>query len=382
MAVVEYRNLQVSEVEAVRELFESYYGPQVYCTQARYFDWLHARSPMHELGATAEEFTVLSAIDEGRLLGCICYLPTRVYAGGREHTAVVTTESLARPEARGVYGLLARRLIGRFDYCFMMGATAFLRDLYVRQLRAQYRHDITRWLLIGELSALRTLCAGAPELPEGDPEQLRAWSQLARELATQHRSQVIEPGDLDQLYWHEQLASGHASLCRSRAWIEWRYCRHPHIQYTLLSTDAAQTGGLAVLRHELPRGLNVPVLRLLEFLPTRGHELALAGAVANFFARSGAALLDFFCAHERWDNLLPPAFVRPAQHRPHRIPYLLQPPEWRERDSINLLSVRNRAKRRELGEIACDGLYLTKGDGGQDIALNEGYASAHLREHR
>ena len=90
-------------------------------------------------------------------------------------------------------------------------------------------------------------------------------------------------------------------------------------------------------------------------------------------------MVDFFCAHDAWSSRLPAAFIRPNEHRTHNLPYLLQPPEWRERRSINLLSLRNRAKRRSLKPLPCGQIYLTKGDGAQDIALNQGYRSAHLR---
>lgn len=378
---MEYRNLELTETPLIRELFASYYDPQVYCVEPRYFEWLHARSPMHALGAEPGEATVLAAIDGDRLMGCICYVPTTVHVDGREHTAVVTTESLARPEASGVYGLLARRLVGRFDYCFMMGATEQLRDLYVRLLRAEYRHDMSRWLLIGELDALATVLARAPEPSSADPRELEAWAGAARQLAGAHPVHVLgREVELSDRYWQAQLASGRASLRRDPAWIDWRYRRHPHIDYVLVSTDAEQRGGLAVLRRERPRGLECHAMRLLEFLPTPGRAHALAGAVANLAVGRGCAMLDFFCAHEDWDELLPPAFVRPAAHHGHAIPYLLQPPEWRARHSINLLSVRNRAKRHELSRLGGGSIYLTKGDGGQDIALDEGYRSAHLRK--
>ncbi|MCH9681901.1 MAG: hypothetical protein K0V04_10740 [Deltaproteobacteria bacterium] len=378
---MEYRNLRIGEHQLARDLFESYYDRDVYCTEPRYFDWLHHGSPQHLDCATAEEFTVLAAVDGDRLAGCINYVPTEVYLDGKRHPAVVTTESLARPDSGGVYGLLARRLVGRFDYCFVMGATAFLRDLYVQHLGGHYCHDMRRLILVGDVDALRRIVALAPGSAAIDLGWFRSKAEATAELATGKRwVQVETASELRDDYWQAMLASGRPCCGRTPAWIDWRYFRHPHIDYAVITTEASQSAGIAVVRREaLALEPECHAVRLLEFLPTPGQEHALAGAVARFAKDTGCALLDFFCAHDEVLHQLPPAFVRPEDHRAHDIPYLLQPPEWRERRSINLLSIRNRRKRRVLPELGGGQIYLTKGDGAQDIFLNRGYRSAHLR---
>ncbi len=379
-ALVQYRNLKLSEQSLIRDLFEGYYDPRVYCTESRYFEWLHVLSPARRACAADDEYTVLAAVDGDRLMACICYVPTQVHVAGRRYSAVVTTESLARPEAAGAYGLLARRLVGRFDYCFMMGATPHLRELYVRQLRAHYRHDMTRWLMIGDLSALQLVLSGAPASRTASDDQLSAWAASARRFAAGKRwVKLTRDEALAADYWDARLRGEQACLRRDPAWIEWRYRQHPHIEYDLISVDASQSSGVAVLRREQLSTHDCHAARLLEFLPTPGAEAQLAGAVAAYAVEGRCALLDFFCAHEAWDEWMPREFLRPHQYDPYNIPYLLQPPEWRARRSINLLTTRNRRKRRELPELGGGSIYLTKGDGAQDIALNEGYRSAHLR---
>lgn len=377
---MEYRSLRRGEQGLACDLFESYYGPGIYCTEPRYFDWLHRDCPQRLEHCSADDYAVLAAIDDDRVQGCICYVPTSIHIEGQEHSAVVTTESLARPDSGGVYGLLARRLVGRFDYCVMMGATAFLRDLFVQHLGASYRHEICRLLLVGDVAALRRILAQARHSATLDVEQLHAWAQLARRCAAgQSWVQVQTAAELSDEYWQGLLRSGIACFRRDPAWLEWRYFRHPHIDYTIISPEPSQAAGIAVVRCERLAELDCLVVRLLEFLPTPGHHEALAGAVARYMLDQGGALLDFFCAHDAWSARFPSAFVRPQDHRPYDIPYLLQPPEWRERRSINVLTTRNRRRRGALPELDDGGLYLTKGDGAQDIVLSHGYRSAHLR---
>lgn len=377
---VEYRHLRLDERSLIQDLFESYYDGSVYCTESSYFDWLHLDHPQHSDCANDDEFTVLAAINDGQLLGCVSYVPSRVHADGRQHSAVITTESLARPDATGVYGLLARRLTGRFDMAYVMGATEFLQDLYVKQLGAHYRHEIPRLVLVGDDGSLRQLLEHRPDATPIDNSQLRVWAEATQQLAEGHQWSSIESAaDLQDHYWQGMLHSGIPCLRRDPEWLAWRYFRHPHLRYDVISVEPSQTSGIAVIRRESPDGLDGQVLRLLEFLPTPGARDALAGAVAKFVLDTQSAFLDVFCAHDESLAALPAAFVRFADHLPHAIPYLLQPPEWRPRRSINLLSIRNR-RRRHVPLDFCDGqIYLTKGDGAQDILLNQSYHSAHLR---
>ena len=377
---MEYRNLKLDERHLARDLFASYYDDNVYCNDPRYFDWLHLDHPLRTQFVDDDEYTVLAAIDDDRLLGCIQYVPGEVYLEGRVHSAVFTTESLARADAGGVYGLLARRLNGRFDYCFTMGAIPFLRDLYVNQLGADYCHHMNRVVLVGNDDALRRILARHPNPPSIDPDRLRSWAEAARRLAAGRPWQPIETAEeIRDLYWRDLTASGVPCTRKDPSWLAWRYLHHPHLHYDMISSGASQHAGIAVIRRESIADPGCEALRLLEFLPTADGSTELAGAVARYAVETGCAFLDFFCAHDDWISRLPPAFVRPEEHH-HAIPYLTQPLEWRERRSINLLSTRNRRRRRALAELGGGRIYITKGDGAQDVALDRGYRSAHLRE--
>lgn len=378
---MEYRNLKICERALASDLFQSYYDSNVYCTERRYFDWLHIDNPLRLDHVEADECTVLAAVDDHRLAGCIHYVPTRVSIDGSSYSAAVTTESLARAEAGGVYGLLARRLNGRFDYCFTMGATPFLRDLYVNQLGATYRHEIDRGLLVGDVDALQRILAAHPQPTSADAGLLRTWADDARRLAegrTWHRIDSAE--SLCDAYWQDLLASGIPCTLKDPAWLTWRYFGHPHLDYQVISATDCQSSGLAVIRHEPLAAQDCQVLRVLEFLPTAQGDAELAAAVASYALDMGCAFVDFFCADKQRMERLPSAFVRLDSHRYLNIPYLTQPLEWRERRSINLLSTRNRRKRKVLPKLNGTGIYITKGDGAQDVALDRGYRSAHLRE--
>ncbi len=391
---MEYRNLKTHERGWVKDLFASYYDENVYCCEPRYFDWLHLKNPLREQYVGEDECTVLAAVDDERLLGCIQYVPTEVYMDGRVHTAAFTTESMARADSGGVYGLLARRLNGRFDYCFTMGATPFLRDLYVNQLGANYSHHMNRVILVGNDEALRRILHQPMTIQSTaqhstaqhstawpttiDLSLIQSWAERTRCLSDgQGPYRLAAAEEIHDFYWRDLVASGIPCTRKDPSWLAWRYLDHPHIHYDIVSGDASQKAGIAVIRSETIAE-DCRVLRLLEFLPTKNGSAELAGAVARYAVETECAFLDFFCAHDELISRLPSAFIRPEEHH-HDIPYLTQPLERRDRKSINLLSVRSRRRRRDLPELNGGDIYITKGDGAQDVALDDGYRSAHLR---
>ncbi len=378
---IEYRNLRIDERGLVQQLFRSYYDPNVYCTEDRYLDWLH-RDNLHRLEyAEPNEFNIMAAVDGDRLLACINYLPGEVHVGPQRYRAVFTTESLSLPEAAGVYGLLARRLINRFDHCLMMGATTQLRDLYVQKMNATYCHEMPRVVLFGDMAKLVPLLHRGPTPPSpAAVECMAGWAADAERLAADHRwASIGSDQPLRDAYWQDMLGSGDACSLRDPSWLEWRYRRHPHLHYDVIAVDADQSAGIAVVRRQSLAGTDAMAVRVLEFLPTVGGELALAGAIARYAADSGHAFLDFFCAHDARLAKLPEAFVRPSAHLPHNVPYLLAPPEWRARRSINLLSMVSRRSRKTAPVLLPGAIYTTKGDAAQDVAVNPEYRSAHVR---
>lgn len=369
---MEFRNLKLDEYHLVRALHESYYGENVYSVEKKYFHWLHFDNPLKSQCAADDEFTAYGAIENGKLLACINYLPTQVFVQGESFLSSFSVESIARDGSGGVYGLLLRRLAAKFHYYFSMGATQFLRTVYESQ-GFQYCDNIGRVIIVGSPDQLTNLLKGNSRGRIDDFSKIGAWGQVTQLSAENGYYEVIRRDLLNDKYWQSYLETKRAIVLKNPDYLRWRYFDHPYANYEIISTDRQQSGGIAVLRREKIRNRQETVIRLLEFLPVTDCVRQLTQAVCKFLIDSQALFADFFCGSDHFLQGLPRPFVQLKEHLPYDVPYLFQPLEWRDRYSINTALGINKRLYDHLHAIRLEDVYFTKGDGGQDVILNPEY---------
>ena len=375
---MQFRNVKISEHQAIKNLYEEFYG-QNYCeVEFGYYKWLHYDNPYHDLAAEGDELTAFGAFDGDRLISCINYVPFRMFIGEQWFKSCWSVGWRVYDDHPGVAGLLLKRQIRNFDFYMSMGATQWVKTIYTTQFGFTYQHNIPRSVMVGDDVVCRDLLARNPELAGQDLSRLGVWADQTRQAAEGAETySITDFGSLSPRYWTEHRARCRATVSKEPVIMEWRYFRHPAMGYDIISGDANQDSGIAVLRTEAMRDSDVKIVRLVEFMPSRGGEARLAGAVARYLLDRKAAFADFFCGSSPVIGQLPVPFVAGEAHHPYRFPRMFQPLEWRERYSINA-SFRRASNRADLPEIGLNDVYFTKGDPSQDILLNREYVTKLL----
>lgn len=286
---------------------------------------------------------------------------------------------LTKEGGSGVSGLLLRQHFYKFNYYMSMGATQRVKAIYTQQFGFEYQHNIGRAVMVGTTDALISLLQRNKNISSINAKLIDKWyAQTLKAAESSNYVFVKKAVDLNEQYWHDHLNRCKATVSKESSYMHWRYFRHPNISYEIISSDTSQTAGIAVLRIETIRDSDSKIIRMLEFLPTRGNEILLANAVAKYLIDTQALFLDFFCGSRYYlDRFLVSPFLLERDHQQFFFPRMFQPLEWRERYSINASFGRN-SRIKGLPRVQLDDVYFTKGDPSQDILLNREYVTKGL----
>lgn len=353
---VTFVDCRAEHLAAVQAFFARVYRPDyVLRVDEALFRWqfLDSSSP------DADAFTMLLALIDGEVAGCLGYIPVDVsVAGGGALRGAWLVNWIVDPEQRqlGLGPLLVREVTGRFAVALNVGPNATARDLLGRM----------GWSDLGELR--RYVCvldAGlAGRLTEdGALDWPAAGSRPLAPSAGAAASRVSEFSDDAALVWGRLWGGRATGTRRSAEYLNWRYAQHPVFDYRLFEVrDASGVAGLAVYRVEPVREVAASVGRIVELVADEGYEDRLLGALVDDARSSGVALLDFFCSSGRFAAAMARSGFLAGDRAPaNEIPILFQPID-RRRSGIHFM-----ARARDGRAITdADDWYVTKGDGDQD----------------
>ena len=181
---------------------------------------------------------------------------------------------------------------------------------------------------------------------------------------------IESPTSLDQRwdrFWQRFSEQGYFGANRDSSYINWRYLRHPRMQY-LVEVAAAPDGeiqGGAVYRVEQVKDHSVRLLRLLELMALDDAAYrSVLGAVARHGEELGVAFVDHYTARPLHAVFGDAGWFEESDLQDTVVPGLFQP-LVRERRDLNVGV-------RLFGSLARDGVDLTrdflvvKSDGDQD----------------
>ncbi|MGE5373200.1 MAG: hypothetical protein ACM3QZ_14575 [Solirubrobacterales bacterium] len=371
---MEFRHAKKTEYPQVKAFFESFFGEDFYKMRPQFFNWLHADHPLHDRCAAPDEYTCFAAFDGDILVSCINYVPFDLYVDGIAYPSCRSVGWLSRSDYSGaVGGLLLRKNFRRFNYYMAMGDTEWVKTIYTTQFGFQYQHNIGRVVMVGSAERAIELLKRNPELDQTNFEPLHDWERRTYAAAQEgNYTRIAKIEDLNPAYWDDHLKRHRATVARDPQYIQWRYFNDPTLQYDIISNQASQETGIAIVRVETIRDSKDTVARLVDFMPTQGNEQVLAQAVASYLIDSKAVFLDFFCgSRENTAQWLPFPFIAEEKHLLYRFPRIFQPLEWRDRYSINASFGRN--ARMSCPLVDQEQTYFTKGDPLQDVQVNAGY---------
>ena len=289
------RNVKVKEHTLVKEFFESYYGKNYCEVEYNYFKWLHNENPFNEGDAEEDEFTAFAAFENNNIISCINYVPMDLYIDGNKYHSTWSVGWLTKEGYSVISGLLLRKNFLRYNYYMSMGATQWVKTIYITQFGFEYQHNIPRLIMIGNAEETIRLLTMNKDLKINDFSNIYKWCDETKRSSEKGEIFIIKDiNDLRKNYWTDHLKRSKATVAKNKKYFEWRYFNHPYIKYDIISADKNYDSGLAVLRIEKMRDSEYKICRMTDFLPTINNEKKLASAVAQYLLKNKIVFLDFF----------------------------------------------------------------------------------------
>ncbi len=339
-------------VDELRQFFAEMYSPRyVLSADAGFLCWMFGDTPIDR----GDDLNVILALVDGRIRGCVGYIPVEITAGGRIVRGAWAANWMVDPEQRrlGLGPLLMRELSSRFELTLATGPNEAAADLLPRMGWTAFG-SLPRYVrMLDERAAAVLLNGGAAGWPVADrhPDKVGSVQNVPYFGA-----------EVDDL-WDRLTGADLSGTRRSAAYLNWRYAAHPRFQHRLFTAadDGALTG-FAVYRVEQVRDMPIRVGRVLELVGAdTAADRALLQNIAEDARTEGVALIDFFCSSARpGPALLAEGFLPDSDPRAADVPMLFQPLDRRRAGIVFVADLR------KARDVQTREWYVTKSDGDQD----------------
>jgi hypothetical protein len=305
---------------------------------------------------SGERYHIKLALLGDDIVGCLGYIPTPVSVGGATVAGAWTANWIVDPSARHLsVGLrLMTDLVRQHEITLVVGASALARRILPllgfhdfgvlsRHVRVISSGDVAT--LTGTSHALWAATVPAVDRPAEEVEVRRvtAFDEAVTSL------------------W-QRICGGGAGTERSRAFLDWRYTRHPVFTYRLFEAhDAGRLTGIAVYRVEAVKDSTLAVGRLVELVAEPEAAGSLLTAVCDDARDHRLAMIDYFCSSSECSSTMTANGWLLESRLPAPIPMLFQPIVQGRHTIPFFAHVHRSAVPNDL-----DHWYVTKGDGDQD----------------
>jgi hypothetical protein len=352
---VSFVDCSPDRVGELREFFSEMYWPEyVLSRDEGFLCWMFGDTPAEKRG---DNLHIIVSLVDGRIRGCIGYIPVDVTVAGRTVRAAWAANWMVDQQQRrlGLGPLLMRELCSRFAVTLATGPNDDAADLLPRMGWTSFG-TLPRYVRILDVGAAAALVDDGPfEWPDGKRTDQPPTGLSAREVNR------FDARSTD--LWDTTFAAQHAGTRRSADFLNWRYADHPRFPHRLLevSNGDGTLRGLAVFRVEQVRDLPVRVGRILELIGDSDAQRALLQALAEQARSEDVSVLDFFCSSSQVKPALAAEnFISDQDPRAARVPMLFQPLD-RRRAGIQFVA--DLRKARDAAQVEW---YVTKSDGDQD----------------
>ena len=279
-AAVLYRPLQAGDEHAVLRLLRACgYSPD-----ERWWRWMNEECPQ---GKTLVELAVAG---DGEVVGHYSVWPKLLRSGGATLRAGMAIHAAVHPDHRGLSILkdLMQRTVARCREEGIAFIYAFPNDqvwlVYLRFLQ---------WKELGDLKACEISLEGWDEPEQGGSLQ---WvlrdPPVFEEAHGRIQQAMLEEGSL-----REKIAA-----VKDRAWLEWRYARHPRVRYPLLEgrSSSGELVAYGVLKLYEKAGIRYGHIVDFGVLPSAEQGFpALVRAALRFFKSRGADVASCWFSDEQ-----------------------------------------------------------------------------------
>jgi len=338
----------------------------------KYVQWLYFDSPFKLIMADEDDYSILVFLDNQRkILDLDDFVSWKTYVNGKAVTSAWDIEWMNFSDIRGLGRELVKALRSKIGIYCGFGMNQLSLKAY-EKLGYPISSEIERKIAI--INAEKCWEAFGDNQIAGQQEFIRR-SEVKPASMHSNYFLINDLKGISEKYWISHLQRFTVTSCKDKSVLKWRYMDHPYIKHYFISLDSEAKTGLAVVRVEKIRARKENVLRVLELFPVQGYESGLTEAVLKFANDQAAILADFFCVSGKYcDQICLAPFLSLSQHREFAIPMLFQPMEVRPRRSINMVLDRDPIYQ----TVGFDNFYATKGDGDQDIFVNQSYKTVSL----
>ena len=350
-------------------MLKNFYGTNYYGAEDRYFHWQYKESVFAKKVLEKDEYSILVAEKNGSILALYAFLPWQTYVNGESALTFWTYDWLNVGKIKGLGREILSEIRSKCEILCCYGMNTYSRVAYSK-MQYEISNQIERMLVFLDANACKSLFARKNE------KERKVFIQKHVVPTKKIKHYIIDSINiLSDNYWTNQIKRFQAIYYRGIDYLEWRFLKHPYLQYHIIAADQRGQRGIAVVRLEKIKYHPALVLRIVDLLPILGQEEQLAQAVISFGQKHGAILADFFCASSEYAKCLCPLpFVALKDHISYDIPMLFRPIEIRERKSINMAMDTDK----KFSSVTIEKLYATKADGTQDVCLNEDYKTILL----
>jgi hypothetical protein len=372
-SVMDYttRYIDKTTINQAVKLIREFTGGSYFGADDKYVQWMYFDSPLKTNIVEKEKYSILAFLNKkGTILALDAFLPWCTYVGGEAVTTIWDIEWINFSKIKGLGRELVKIVRKKAGIYCGYGMNQLSLRAY-EKLDYSILDEIERKIAVLDADeCIKVL--GSPGIAGQKDFFLK--SEISQAAISDY-CVIDDAGKISEEYWMDHVSRFKITSCKDVRVLKWRYFGHPYIKYKIISLDPMARKGLAVVRVEKIKRSQAIVLRVLELMPVMGYEKDLAHAVLGFGSDEGAILADFFCVSRQYcSEICPKPFIPLSEYRSYDVPTLFQPVEVRERKSINMvLDCSEQYK-----TVSFDDFYATKGDGDQDVFVNEDYRTVSL----
>ena len=326
----------------------SYKNPNYVLLSPAFLRWQFLDNPANVTG----NYTLWLVLHQEAVVAQLGFVPFVGHApGGKSFTGVYPINLIVRPDYRaGGLGVIILRQLLKQTQCVLNPGSSEAGAVLGMGLGMRDLGMLRRYIAVLDETRARALAA-ENRLPSG-VAAARASDAAGSAIVRANRL----PQDAPDSFAFPAPVYG---VERSRAFLRWRYERHPGFEYEILLSD--DRASLLVFHQELEPGTGALVLRIVDFLAHGEAQISLLRELLQVARERNAALADFFCSLDCYDAALRLAgFFNEADHQDGRIAALFQPLDFRK------IGIRALVAGPPGGSESAAQWYIAKGDSDQD----------------
>ena len=357
------RPAKINEISILVEALKKVYDSRVYILQEKFIQWAY-NSPYNKDIIGNDELSVMCAFNQNsKIDAAIGFVPNKFFVDSKEVQSLWDINYNNFSKFPG----LALECLKNLRKLVKVYSGNNLNKKCIRSYqrvfnKKNFKEEINRKIAIidydqcnkitnpkNEEKVKNFLASNETQIKETDFVEINSFSKISKK------------------YWEDHLKRFTFTYDRRIPYLEWRFLNHPYLKYHIISTDEKASAGLAVVRVEKIKNLQLNFLRILDLLPTNGNEDDLQKIVLEFAKKNKCIVADFFCSSSSVINKICfKPFLDFNDHKEYKIPHRLQPIEITEKNSFNLFLDLDSDL-----SVDSDELYSTKTDGEGDLFLDQ-----------